>query len=265
MKIQELFVGALILKTETFVTLRERSDVFYRGFLVLLFGGLIAGVFAGLVSFVDQFLPPPPKQIIIETAVEGFRGSYQGPEALKPLIEQYISESVSMVYDLIALPPRAGEGARPMVALLEWLGTTLTMPLTFAFMGRILFAGLVIQLTSRGLGGRASIAQMLGLSCLAAAPEVFTALPSLLTLFADVSGMEAIRAPNGLLGLLISLWELAIYVKATAVAQQFSMGRALGAIALGVGLVIVLAVLAAFVIAFIAAAIIVSLLALLSS
>lgn len=230
---QSNFVGALTLNHQIFAALRERSDVFLRGFLVLLFAALVAGVFASLNVAAREFLPPPSKEEVTQQVLDNFRSRYQGSEQLRATIEPYIREGVSMVYEISRLPPRAGEGARPVAAILNYVGSVLATPFTWMWIGWTLFSGLLFHFSSRILGGRATIAQMLGLTALAAAPQIFTALTSLLELVASAGGAVVIGAVNSLLGFVIGVWSAVIYVKATSVAQNFSIARAIGAIALG--------------------------------
>ncbi len=238
MNFSELFVSALTLKTQTFVALRERSDVFLRGFVVLLCASLVAGLFIALDGTVREFLPPPSKEAIIRQAVGNFQNSYNGPPELQPVIESYIREGVSMVYELFGLPPRAGEGARPVAAVLNYIGNVLATPFSWTFAGWMLFAGLLFQFSSRLLGGRASINQMLGLTALAAAPQIFASLTSLLNLIATVGNAPLLSGVNGVLGFVLAIWSAVVYVKATSVAQNFSLARSVGAIALGIGILI---------------------------
>lgn len=237
---QENFIGALTLRHETFVALRGRSDVFLRGFVVLLFAALVAGLFVALDGTVREFLPPPSKEQIMQQALGNFRNSYQGPAEFQPMIEAYIREGVSMVYEIMALPPRAGEGARPIAAVLNYIANVLATPFRWEWIGWTLFAGLLFQFSSRLLGGRAGMAQMLGLTALAAAPQIFTSLTSLLMLIGSLSGVGVLGGLSSLLGFLIAVWSAVIYIKATSVAQNFSMGRAVGAVVLGYGILILL-------------------------
>lgn len=241
MTLQDTFTGALLFKTSMLTALRERSDVFWRGFLVLLVAALIAGAVGSLRGAFGELGSTVSEEQVIQTALASFESSYNGPPDLKPVMQSMVREVAGMVYELLSLPPRAGEGARPIIAILHWLGETLAAPFSFAFIGWTLFAGLVFQLTSSWFGGRAHLAQMLGLTALAAAPQALTAIPNLLTLLAEMTNASALTLANGLLGLLIGAWSLLIYVKATSVAQQFSIGKAVGAIV--VGLLIMIAVL----------------------
>ena len=235
---QQNLVGALALRTDTFLALRARSDVFRRGFIVLLVAGLIAGAFAALPSAISKITPLQTEEDVVNQAVSNFRQSFRGPAQFQEILEPTISQATAMGYELAHLPPRAGEGARPISALLRYIGTVLATPFGWNFMGWTLLAGLVFHFSSRLMGGRASMAQMLGLTALATAPQILSAITSLLGLVVTATGASALGGLASLLGLLISVWGAAIYVKATAIAQDFSLWHALGAIALGLVLLL---------------------------
>lgn len=253
MTLSQLFIGALTLKSEVFNTLRARSDVFLRGFLVLLVAGLVTGAIGSLIGAIDTVSPLVTKEQVIQMANASFEAQYNGPPELKAMIQPYPGEIASMIYELDRLPPRAGEAGRPIAAILNYVGNTLATPFRWEMAGWMLFAGLVIHFAARLLGGRAGIAQMLGLTSLAAAPQIFSAVTSLLTLVLLTSGAGALGLLNSLLGLVIGVWSAAIYIKATAVAQNFSVWRAIVAIVLGfvflVVAIVLLAILAALLVA----------------
>lgn len=233
MSFSDLFVGAVTLNGRTYAHLRERSDVFYRGFLVLLFAGLVVGACASLSGSIRDLRPLTTKEQVLAQANQIFDNSFQGTPAMREQVRPYVTEIASMIFELESLPPRAGEGARPVAAVLDYVGSVLATPFSWAWTGWLLFAGLLFQFASRLLGGRASMAQMLGLTALAAAPQIFTALTSLLALIATAAGLSVLNGVNTLLGFLIAVWSAAVYIKATAVAQNFSIGRAVGAILIG--------------------------------
>ncbi len=255
---QTNFVGALMLKHDTFVELRERSDVFLRGFVVLLFAALVAGAFASLSNAIGTVTPLVTKDQVLAQANAIFESADFGPPEIKTQIQPYVTEIASMMYELENLPPRAGESVRPVVAFLNFVGGTLATPFRWEWIGWTLFAGLLFQFSARLLGGQASMAQMLGLTTLAVAPQIFSSVTSLLTLIGTVSGVGLLASASGVVGFGIAVWSAAVYVKATSVAQNFSMGRAVGAIALGggilAGMLIVLALVVSFMFAGIIAA-----------
>ncbi len=249
MNLSDLFVDALTFKTQTYNALRERSDVFYRGFLVLLVAALVAGAFGALGKAIGDVRPLSTKAQTEQVALNQFNSNFRGSEELRARIEPYVTEVADMVYDIRALPPYAGDNTRPIVAILDYVGSVLATPFTSAFLGGLLFAGLLFQLTSRWLGGRASIAQMLGLTALSAAPQLFASVTHLLSLLASVGGIGIFGGLASLIGFVLSLWSLAIYIKATAIAQQFSLARALGALVVGVVLLIAIGIVVGIIVA----------------
>jgi hypothetical protein len=233
MNLRELFVGALTLRSATMTQLRERSDVFFQGFVVLFVAALIAGAFGATQTLAARAVPPPSEEAVLAQAQAALAQS-QIPPAYRPMAEGYAVNVASMIYELAQLPPQAGEWGRPLARLLDWLGTVLSAPFAFGFIGWTLFAGLLFGAVALWLlGGRGTLKQILGLTALAAAPQAFTALPALLSTLATLTGVSAFTALNGLFGLVIALWSAAIYVQATAVAQSFSIGRALASIVIG--------------------------------
>lgn len=249
MNFQDLFVGALTVNSKMFDALRERSDVFWRGFMVLLFAGLFAGVFGALPGAISEIAPQATKEQVIQIARAQFESNYRGPAQDKATYEEYVDDIASAVYDVIHLPPRAGEGARPVAAVLGYIGNVLATPFSSRWIEWILFMGLLFHFTARLLGGRASMAQMLGLTALATAPQIFFSLVSVLMLVQNATATPLIGVLVGALGFVISLWTAVIYVKGTAVAQKFTVWRAIGTIVLGyvllIGAIIVFSILVA--------------------
>ncbi len=242
MNFSTLFVGALTLKNESFVALRERSDVFLRGFVVLLFAAIVAGLFAALSGALGDISPQLTKDQVIQIANQSFESSYNGPPEMKAQFQAYPGEIASMIYELETLPPRAGQVARPIAAIINYVGNVLVTPFSWMWAGWMLFAGLLFQFSARLLGGRASINQMLGLTALAAAPQIFSSLTSLLNLLAARADVTALGSLASLLSFIIAIWSAAIYIKATSVAQNFSLARSVGAIALGYGILILVVI-----------------------
>jgi hypothetical protein len=245
MNILSLIGAALMLRTGTFKALSERSDVFYRGFLVVFAIGLLAGAFASGTELVTRVLRPPNERLVTQEALRGFESSYIGPRALQPVIEAYISEAVAMSFERSRLPPNSGASLRPFARLLRWLGESIATPFGGNFLGFLLLAGLLVHLASRWLGGRAGVGQMLGLSAIGFVPHLFDPISSLLRLAGNLSGSGTFGPLESLIGLVVFVWGAVIYVKATAIAQQFSYGRAIGAILVALGLAALLVVLIA--------------------
>jgi len=247
MNILSTIGGALAFRTDTFKALRESSDVFFRGFLVMVVVGLLVGAFASGADLVTRVLRPPKENRVTQEAMRGFESSYTGPPELKAVIGSYIQESVAMAFEIERLPTQAGAYARPIARVLRWLGATIATPFGNGFLALLLLGGLLVHLSSSWLGGRAGIAQMLGLGALGFVPRLLDPISSLLRLAGNLSGVGAFGAVEGLIGLVVLVWGIAIYVKATAIAQQFSYARAASAIlialVLAVGVVILISVI----------------------
>jgi hypothetical protein len=240
-----LIAGALTLKTNTFKMLRERSDVLYRGFLVVFLVGFLAGAFAAGSEFTTSELRPQNEAIVTQEALRGFENSYTGAPEVRSMIESYITEGVAMGFELDRLPPNAGPGFHPFARLLRWLGQSIAAPFAWGFLGYLLLGGLLVHQSSRWLGGKAGLAQMLGVSALSFAPIVLDPISSLLRLAGNLSGSGTFSPVESLIGLVVFVWGTVIYVKATAIAQQFSYVRAVGAILLALVVAIILALLLA--------------------
>jgi hypothetical protein len=240
-----LIGGALTLRTDTFKVLRERSDVFYRGFLLVFLVGLLAGAFTAGEVLTTNVLRPPNEKLVTQEVLRGFENSYNGAPEARSTIEPYLTEFVAMGFELSQLPPNSGSAFRPFAQLLRWLGESTSVPFGGSFLGFLLIAGLFVHLTSRWLGGRAGIAQMLGLSALGLAPHLLDPISSLIRLAGNLSGSGAFGPVESLIGLVVFVWGAVIYVKATAVAQEFTYGRALGAILIALALTAFLAVIIA--------------------
>ena len=261
MNILSLVGGALMLRTDTFKALSERSDVFYRGFFVIFVIGLLAGAFAAGTELTTRVLRPPNESLVTQEALRGFQNSYNGPAALRATIESYVTEGVAMTFELSRLPPNSGAAFRPFARLLSWVGESTAVPFGRSFLGLLLLAGLIVHLTSRWLGGRASLAQMLGLSALGFAPNVLDPLSSLFTLAGNLTGSGAFGPLASLIGLVVFAWGAVIYIKATAIAQQFSYGHAIGAILIALAITALSVVLIALVVGALVAGLIASLVA----
>lgn len=248
MKTLSLTGGALTLRDDAFRNLWGRSDVFYRGFVVVFLVGLIAGLFSSGVELATRVLRPANEHAVTQAALRGFETSYNGPSEMRATIESYITEGVAMAFELSRLPPQAGAALRPVTRILAWLGGAVSVPLGGGFLGLLLLGGLLVHMTSRWLGGRGGIAQMLGLGALAFAPHLLDPISSLLVLAGNLSDTAAFGPIESLIGFIVFVWGLAIYVKATAVAQEFSYGRALGAILIALAVLLLVVAVAAAVV-----------------
>ena len=232
MKLQELFIGALTLRTETFVQLRARSDTFLRGFMVLFVTALVVGAFAATQTLVQQWTAPS-KQVVLAEIKSGMESTGAIPPEILPLAENYAFNVASMIYEITQLPPQIGAWAKPLADGFNWLGTLLSWSFSWGYAGWMLFGGLLFGSVAMALGGRGDLNKMLGLTALAAAPQILNAIPALLSIIATITGLAALTGLNDIFGFVIVIWSAIIYIKAMAIAQQISIARALAAIVLG--------------------------------
>jgi len=109
--------------------------------------------------------------------------------------------------------------------LLRAFGEWLSQPL--AWLGAWAWYALWVTLFAKLLGGRATLERMLAATSLFVVPHLLDFLGGLLTLF---SGIQVAGACFGLLNTLIGFvawaWGVAVYVKATAMANEFGLGKA---------------------------------------
>ncbi len=149
-----------------------------------------------------------------------------------------------MAFEIANLRPQAGAWARPIADAVRWLGGTIAFPFG-NYLSSLLLIGLLVHLAARWLGGRAGIAQLLGVTALSAAPELFLSpLQSLISMGAAMAGAPGLTSINGLLRFISFLWGLAIYIKAAALTEEFTIGRAIGAVALMVVLLVAIVLVA---------------------
>ena len=242
-----LAIGALTFKTETYQQFKHAADVFLRGFIVLVIVALIVGAFqVGLEKLAEAVTPTPTLAQVQNQVAEGFGQSYMGPAEMRPMIESYIRSGVEMVYNITALKPRFVP--RGVTSFLEWIGETISTPLQFGWIGWLLLGGLFVHLAARWLGGKGTIAQLLGLGALAFLPRLLDVLSALVQLVVNLTGVSALGLIGSLIGWIVLIWSVGMYIKATMVAEELSLGRAVGAIVIAgavmVGIVIVVAVAA---------------------
>jgi hypothetical protein len=214
---------ALLFKHETYVQHVARADALKRGLALLVLVTLIAGIASLVVNFVGGLRPTNAQAELreVEEGLQAFfddagpflnlppdfkKGVYQGFRAARSGME------IGMrIADLPTPLPK------PVGIALSSLGQFLSLP--FNRLAGWIGYGVWVLLAAKLLGGRATIAQTLGATALYAVPHVL-----------DILG--PVPCLGGLLGLVATVWGIAIYVKALAVANEFSVGRATAAIVL---------------------------------
>jgi len=214
----QLAWDALLFRHEAYARHVARADVLKRGLALLVLVTLLAGVVSFIINLVGDLRPMSieaqrreAEQTIQEFAgqMDNMRQYFDLPPEFERQIIPHIRAGMEMGLRIEALPTRL---PRPVGGVLQDLGAFLSLPFgrLAGWMGYALWVLLVAKL----LGGRATVSQMLGTSALYAVPHVL-----------DVLG--PVPCLGGMLGLVAIAWGIGIYVKAVAVANGFSVGRAI--------------------------------------
>ncbi len=228
--------GALLLETNTFLDLRGSPDVFRKGFTVVLVIGLIVGLVTGLVG-IARGLSSDPAAAIGQARAEAVRSmqAFIPPASLDAETTQYFNIGWNIA-ERIVRQARAPL-PRPIDVVFNQLGVVVSFP--FGWLGSLLFYGVLVQISAKLVGGRGSIAQMLGLSSLTVAPHLLDLLSPILGLASTVGSCLA-----ALIGLVAFVWGVVIYGKGTAIAHELTAGKAVFAMLLPVLVLVLLAMFA---------------------
>lgn len=236
-------LDAALLRTEAIARFRDRRDVFFQGFLVVVAVALLVGLpvfVGGLVKAVQ----PRPAEAELEQANAQIQavlaqiqpylrsmppGTQQQLDQILGIIKTWIGAGIEIANLPTLLP-------KPIGGLLQAFGAWLSLPFaegSFPLAATLtiwLGYGVWVMLLAKLLGGRGTLAGFLGTSALYAVPHA-------LSIFALVPCLGSI------LGLVAVVWGLIIYIKATAVSHELTVGRALVAVlvpALALILVVIL-------------------------
>lgn len=217
-----------IFKHDAYARHVASANVLKRGLLLLVVVTLLAGSISFLIDLVGGIITPPAEQM--EQGIQDFVATLQQfvpAEALEPFLEGFIP-GMNIAIRIASLPTPLPQ---PLATFLSILGAFLSAPFT-RLTGWAAYAIWVI-LVARLLGGKGHIPQMLGATALYVIPhilDIFDFIPFL----------------GWLIGVVATLWGIAIYVKGLAAANEFGIGKAilaaiLPALALiGLGLLIAL-------------------------
>jgi hypothetical protein len=243
--------GVLIFDSATFAAHVASRDALKRGLLLIVVVALLAGLFPFFWGIANSFrrVDVAQMQRDFEQQIERqmqFNPAWQDPE-FQRMFKDSFSQVYGIVGDIVQLPPNVSFLPHWLERLLRAFGGWLSMPL--AWLGAWAWYALWVMLFAKLLGGRATLARMLGATSLSVVPHVLDVLYNLLSL---LSGVQVAGTCFGLLNILIALvawgWGIAIYVKATATVNEFGIGKATFATILpallGLLLVVVLAVVA---------------------
>jgi hypothetical protein len=213
----QLAWDALLFRHEAYAQHAARADVLKRGLTVLILVTLLAGVISLIVNFVGDLrsMDVEAQRQEAEQGIQDFIESMESmgqfsdlPPDFDEQILKYIRPNMEMGFRIAALdtplPKLVGR-------LLADLGAFLSLP--FSRLAGWIGYSIWVLLVAKLLGGRATAPQMLGATALYAVPHVLDVL-------------NLVPCLGGLLGLVATVWGIAIYVKALAVVNGFSIGRA---------------------------------------
>jgi hypothetical protein len=210
----QLAWDVLLFRHETYAQHVARSDALKRGLTLLVLVTLLAGVISLLTNVIGDLRPMSAEarrqeaEQGLQELLDTMRQFYDVPPEVEKYVIPNIRAGMAIGYRIEALPTRL---PKPLGRVLEDLGVFLSLP--FSRLAGWIGYGIWVLLASKLLGGRATASQMLGATALYAVPHVLGVL-------------GFVPCLGGMLGLAATGWGVAIYVKALAVANDFSIGRA---------------------------------------
>jgi len=243
--IWQMLGDSLLLRTTSLVVLRDRSDVFQRGLLILVAVSLVVGLVDSAIGLVRELQDPSPTRAL-EQARAGFRqGMEQAratmdiPPEVQRQIEEYLEAALDIGLAIAVLPLRIPQ---PAGYVLKAIGRLLSAP--FDWLGRWMLYTLLVGIAAHVMGGRASVQQLLGLTALYALPHLLGIIPPLLGLI-PVAGPALQVFTAVVAGMAAWIWGALVYVAAVTVASKFDWARGVLAVLAPVLLLTTLALVAA--------------------
>jgi hypothetical protein len=209
--------GALMMKQDMMLKMRESPHVVRQGLMVVLLVGLIVGGIQGIQSLLGGLNPARDIETLRDTAKQSIdenalnTTSVQQRQILS-IIKDNLDSGIDIAENIIALPTKL---PRPVVAVVRGLAVLFSTPTSY--LGSVLLIVILTHSAAFWLGGQGNIQQMLGLGVLSVAPHAMDAL-----VFVPVIGF--------MLQTLATLWGFAILVVATSIAHKFQLERAILAV-----------------------------------
>ena len=211
----QLAWDTLSFKHETYVQHVARADALKRGLALLVLVTLLAGVIPFLINVAGDFRPIEDQRQEAERGLEEFFESFELvrpyldlPQGFKERILAYIRPNMEMGFSIAELDTPLPQ---PVGRVLADVGAFVSLP--FGRLAGWVGYGMWVLLVAKLLGGRATASQTLGGTVLYAVPQVLNVL-------------GFVPCLGGLLGLVATVWGIGIYIKALAVANHFSIGKA---------------------------------------
>lgn len=207
----------LLLRDEAYAEHVARADVLKRGLTLLVLVTLLAGSVSLMVGIVGDLRPVnlDAERREVEGGIRQFLGTWQQFSDLPADFEEQMMAGIRAGMDIgFRIAELPTPLPKPVGRVLRDLGTFLSRP--FGRMAWWMGYGIWVLLVARLLGGKATVSQMLGATALFAVPHVLRIL-------------GFVPCLGSVLGLVATVWGIAIYVKALAVANDFTIGRAVTA------------------------------------
>jgi hypothetical protein len=245
--------GVLKFDSATYAAHVASRDALKRGLVLLAVVALLAGLFPFLGSLVGSLQSPQAEIARAQAEFERqfnqqlqFNPSLRDPQ-FQRMFQGIVREAFGIASDVVQLKPNISFLPGWLDRVLQALGQWLSQPLIW--LSAWAWYALWVALFAKLLGGRATLVGTLGASVLFVVPHALGLLTGLMDLMGriPVVGM-CFGILGGLVGLVAQVWGIAIYVKAVAAANEFSIGKsALATILpalLGLLLIVVLAIVA---------------------
>jgi hypothetical protein len=215
----ELFNGALTLNQNVMRGLREAPDAVRRGFLLVLFVGLLVGAVNGVNGLIQS---RTPEQVVTTIRTELERQMDQlvlnsddpGIQELTRIVNENEEPFFELLTAMLTLPTPL---PRPVGLAFQLLASIVSTPLSY--LSGMLLAVVATHIVAKQLGGQGHIQQMVALGSLSVAPHALDAL-------------AFIPAIGPAISLIAWAWGLVILVVATTVVHRLDSLRATMAVLL---------------------------------
>lgn len=209
----ELFNGALTLNRNVMMGLREAPDGVRRGFLLILFVGMLVGAVNGVNDLIQAATPERTVQYWrnqLNTQMNQLVLTSNSPATadITRVVNENKEPFFTMLEELLHLPTPL---PRPVGLVFQLMAAIVSRPLSY--LSGMLLAVAVAHIIARQLGGQGSIQQMVALGSLSVAPRALDALA-----FIPLMG--------GTFTMIAWVWGLLVLIIATSVAHRLDLGKA---------------------------------------
>ena len=206
----------LLLKDAAFARFRALPQALEYGLVLVICVSLLVGLANSVEGLVNHLsVDPQAREEAKREARQELRDRVragQMPAYMADLIWDYAGPGIDMGFDIAGLPTPLGQ---PASAIMAWTGRLVSIPLRR--LASWAFYSALILLFAKWMGGIADLRTMLGCTAL-------SLLPRLLNVLGPIPWL------GGMASLVAWAWALVILVKATAVANGFSLTRGLLAV-----------------------------------